>query len=76
MEDVACSEDRVLKESGLAVLFSRGSAGVIVPAGALMSGSGWITVPPPLGFSTFFIRMGIFLRITYKKYDFVSTSRP
>lgn len=28
------------------------------------SGSGWMTVPPPLGFSTFLIRMGIFRRMT------------
>jgi hypothetical protein len=26
-------------------------------------GSGWITVPPPRGFSTFLMRMGIFRRI-------------
>lgn len=29
------------------------------------SGSGWMTVPLPVGFSTFLIRIGIFLRMTY-----------
>lgn len=29
------------------------------------SGSGWITVPPPFGFSTFLIRIGILCLMTY-----------
>lgn len=32
---------------------------------ATLSGSGNITVPSPEGFSTFLIRIGIFLRMTY-----------
>ena len=33
------------------------------------SGSGWMTVPPPLGFSTFVMRMGILRRMTYKPHE-------
>lgn len=32
-----------------------------------VSGSGWMTVPPPRGFSTFLMRMGILRRIAYRR---------
>ena len=44
------------------------SSGVMIPQTGLdfrlSSGSGWITVPPPCGFSTFFILIGISRLIT------------
>ena len=35
-------------------------------AAACISGSGWMSVPPPSGLFTFLMRMGIFLRMTYR----------
>lgn len=47
-----------------APLAPRNADAACAAALASMSGSGWITVPPPLGFSTFLMRIGIFLRMT------------
>lgn len=48
--------------------FSEAGSGAEAASKSSDWASGWITVPPPLGFSTFLILMGIFRRITCHRF--------
>jgi len=80
--EVGSKGSSVSSESGLNERFRMMSAAPFaipsasVPTEASMSGSGWMTDPPPVGFWTFLMRIGIFLRIACSIVNGWTTSLP